>query len=78
MKNIGMTRPLDSVGRVLLPIELRLTMDLKEGDSMEIFVDGDKIILKKYERGCVFCGELEAGMFKSKQICFKCKEDIWN
>ena len=56
MKSTGIVRKVDELGRVVLPIELRRTLDLAEKDGLEIFVDGSTIILKKYEPACIFCG----------------------
>ena len=56
MKSTGIVRKLDELGRVVLPIELRRTMDLNIHDTVEIFVEDDKIILKKYHPACIFCG----------------------
>lgn len=56
MKATGIVRNLDSLGRVVIPKELRRTLDINEQDGLEIFVDGDKIVLRKYEPGCVFGG----------------------
>ncbi|HCY36251.1 MAG TPA: AbrB family transcriptional regulator [Candidatus Margulisbacteria bacterium] len=56
MKSTGIVRNVDGLGRVVLPMELRRTMGIAEKDPMEIFVDGDLIILRKYEPACVFCG----------------------
>lgn len=77
MLSTGIVRPLDKLGRVVLPIELRRSLDLKEGDSLEIFVDGKMIILKKYEPGCIFCDEIEnVTKFKGKNICPKCRNEF--
>ena len=54
----GFVRKLDELGRIVLPIEIRKTFQIKERDPLEIFVDNDKIILKKYEPGDIFTGEL--------------------
>ena len=56
MKSTGIVRPLDSLGRIVLPIELRRTMGLACKDALEIFVENDSIILKKYLPNCIFCG----------------------
>lgn len=73
MKSTGIVRRLDSVGRLVLPIELRKTLDLDNNDPVEIFTEGNTIILKKFERSCVFCGEAEDVVeFKDKSICPKC------
>ncbi len=56
----GIVRPLDNLGRIVLPIELRRSLDIKnKQDAFEIYTDGSTIILRKYEPGCVFCGNLE-------------------
>lgn len=55
----GFVRKLDELGRIVLPIEIRKTFHIMERDSLEIFVDKDLIILKKYEPGDIFTGELE-------------------
>lgn len=49
MKSTGIVRQVDSLGRLVIPIELRKTLKIAEGDSLEVFVDGDKIIFQKYE-----------------------------
>lgn len=73
MKATGMVRKVDELGRVVLPIELRRTMGIEEKDPVEIFVDGDRIILKKYEPACVFCGNAsEVQHFHGKMVCSEC------
>lgn len=57
MKATGIVRKIDELGRVVLPKELRRTMEILEGTPMEIFVEGEQIILKKYEPACIFCGD---------------------
>ena len=54
MKSTGIVRDLDQLGRVVIPKELRTTLDIKEGDPIEIFVDGSDIILRKFENSCIF------------------------
>ena len=59
-KSTGIVRKLDELGRVVLPIELRRTLSLAEGDGLEVFVNnGDEIVLRKYQPGCVLCGSTE-------------------
>ena len=48
MKTTGIVRQMDSLGRIVLPIELRRTLDIAQKDSLEIFVEGDRVILRKY------------------------------
>ena len=59
LKSTGIVRKVDELGRVVLPIELRRTLNIEEKDSLEIFIDDDKIILKKYEPADIFTGEME-------------------
>lgn len=75
MKSTGVVRKVDELGRVVIPIELRRTLGIGEKDSMEIYVDGDKIILKKYEPGCTFCGSVQDVVnFMGKNVCKSCLE----
>lgn len=77
MKATGIVRKVDELGRVVLPVELRRTLDIEEKDALEIFVDEETIILKKYEPACIFCGNAkEITKFKGKNICPHCIADI--
>ncbi len=77
MKATGVVRKVDELGRVVLPIELRRTLDIAEKDSLEIYVDGNSIILKKYEPSCVFCGDAkDVFLFRGKNICPTCAAEL--
>ncbi|MEZ0537071.1 AbrB/MazE/SpoVT family DNA-binding domain-containing protein [Caldicellulosiruptoraceae bacterium PP1] len=77
MKSTGVVRKVDELGRIVLPIELRRTLDIAEKDALEIFVDGDKIVLRKYEPACIFCGNAKDVIYyKGKNICKECFEEI--
>ncbi|MBR5514820.1 MAG: AbrB/MazE/SpoVT family DNA-binding domain-containing protein [Clostridia bacterium] len=77
MKSTGIVRPIDEVGRIVLPIEIRNTMDIKSRDPLDIFVDEDKIILKKYEPACIFCGNAaNVQYYRGKLICNDCLEEL--
>ena len=79
MKSTGIVRRIDELGRVVLPIELRRTLDIDIKDSLEIYVEDSKIILKKYEPSCIFCGESENVVsFDDKNICKNCLEKLKN
>lgn len=79
MKATGIVRAVDTLGRVVIPKELRKTFDIKETDPLEIYTEGEQIILKKYEPACIFCGEAEkVNTYKGKNICKYCLEDIKN
>ena len=78
MKETGIVRKIDELGRVVIPIETRKKFDINEKDSIEIYVDGDSIILKKYEPNCIFCGVNKKNLlnYKDKLICKNCVEKI--
>lgn len=77
MKSTGIVRKVDELGRVVIPIELRRTLDIAEKDALEIYVDSDRIILRKYEPACVFCGNADDIMnFKGKNVCKHCLETM--
>ncbi len=77
MKSTGIVRRIDELGRIVLPIEIRKTLALSSKDTVEIFVNGDTIILKKYEPSCIFCGSLgNAKLFKGRMVCEECIADI--
>ncbi|UFJ43035.1 AbrB/MazE/SpoVT family DNA-binding domain-containing protein [Brevibacillus humidisoli] len=77
MKATGIVRRVDELGRVVLPKELRDVFNIEIRDSLEIYVQDDKIILKKYEPACVFCGDAgDIVHFKGKLICSNCISEI--
>lgn len=77
MKATGITRKVDELGRIVLPKELRRTMDIEVGTPLEIFVEGDGIILQKHSRSCIFCGNaLHVVHFKGKSVCRNCLNQL--
>ncbi|MFD1954266.1 AbrB/MazE/SpoVT family DNA-binding domain-containing protein [Paenibacillus thailandensis] len=74
LKATGIVRRIDDLGRVVIPMELRRTLEIGEKDPLEIFVNGDQIILRKYEPGCTFCGVAEGDLktFRDKLVCTSC------
>ena len=77
MKATGIVRKIDDLGRIVLPIELRRTLGISERDSLEIFVDGDNIVLKKYAPACIFCGSADNVInFRDKIVCEKCISEM--
>lgn len=77
MKDTGMIRKLDELGRIVIPIEIRNKFNLIEKKQMEIYVEDSCIILKKFEPSCVFCGDTEdLDEFKGKLICSRCKNSL--
>lgn len=77
LKSTGIVRRVDDLGRIVIPIELRRTLDIQDRDSLEIYVDGDKIVLRKYEPACIFCGNAQGIQnFHGKNVCEKCLDDL--
>ena len=77
MKSTGILRKVDELGRIVIPIELRNKLDIHEKDPLEIFVEGNDIILRKFQPNCIFCGNTKKLInFKDKLICSKCYEQI--
>ena len=77
MKLTGIIRKVDELGRVVIPIEIRNQFQIAEKDPIEIYVDGSSIILKKYEKSCLFCGNTKKlSSYKGKLICNKCLKQI--
>lgn len=73
MKSTGIVRKVDELGRIVLPIELRRTLGIEEKDRIEIFVDGESIILRKYQSACIFCDNAKDIInYKGKNICPDC------
>ncbi|MBQ7335117.1 MAG: AbrB/MazE/SpoVT family DNA-binding domain-containing protein [Clostridia bacterium] len=73
MKSTGMVRKVDELGRIVLPAEIRQSMDINVKDSLEIFTDGGRIILQKYQPSCIFCSNADNMVyFNNKRICAEC------
>ncbi len=79
VKATGIVRKVDELGRIVIPIELRRTLGIEERDPVEIYVNDDAIILKKYEASCIFCGRTrDVTLFHGKNVCRKCIEALKN
>ena len=73
MKSTGVVRKVDELGRIVLPKELRTILGINEKDSIEIFTDGDRIVLQKYQPACTFCNNAnDVIYFNGKRICAEC------
>ena len=77
VKSTGIVRKVDDLGRIVLPVELRRTLDISERDELEIYLESDRIVLQKYESTCLFCGS-DRGLvsYKGKNICSECAKEI--
>lgn len=79
MKSTGVVRKVDELGRVVIPIELRRTLEIAEKDALEIYVEGEHIILKKYQPACIFCGDArDVTNYRGKNICKNCMAELKN
>lgn len=73
MKSTGIVRNIDALGRIVLPKELRGKFGIESGTALEIYVEGEKIILKVYNPSCIFCGEAkDIFSFNGKNVCPQC------
>ena len=81
MENTGMFRKVDSLGRFVLPKELRKTLNINQDDCLQIFLEGDSVILRKSEQKCVICNKTENDSesfltLDNKKICKECLQKI--
>lgn len=77
MKSTGIIRKVDELGRIVLPIELRRTLEIAERDELEIYMENDRIVLQKFEPSCVFCAS-SYGLrsYHGKNICYECAQNM--
>jgi transcriptional pleiotropic regulator of transition state genes len=79
MKSTGIVRRVDGLGRIVLPMELRRTLEIDVKDSIEMYIEGEYIILKKYQPACIFCANSkDVEDFKGKNICPACLKELSN
>lgn len=77
MKATGIIRKVDELGRIVLPIELRRTLDIAERDELEIYMDNDRIVLQKFEPFCVFCASSYGLVkYRGKNVCRECAQNM--
>lgn len=77
MKSTGIVRKIDSLGRVVIPKEVRKVNGWGEDTPLEIYTDGNKIVMGEYQPGCALCGAVEEGLQVSgKIICGRCAKQI--
>lgn len=77
MKSTGIVRSIDALGRVVLPMELRRVLNIDKNTPLEIYTEGDNIVLRKYQCNCVICGSNDnLKKYKGKTICTDCIENL--
>ena len=73
MKSTGIVRRVDELGRVVVPKEIRNQFNISERDPIEIFIDGNSIVLRKFEPNCIFCGSSKKLItYNDKQVSDNC------
>lgn len=77
MKTPGMIRKIDELGRIVIPQGIRKALDIETGDSLELFLEEEKLVIRKYSLACVFCGEREQLLvYQEKHICQNCLDTL--
>ena len=77
MKSTGVIRQIDELGRFVLPVEIRRALQIKLKDHIEIYTESDRIILKKYQPACLYCGDArDVTVFRGHNICKKCLDEL--
>ncbi|KIV58117.1 AbrB family transcriptional regulator [Aneurinibacillus migulanus] len=77
MRATGIVRQVDELGRIVLPMELRRMFGIEQKDGLEIFVDEDMVVLKKYAPACLFCHSMDdLKQFEGKKVCRSCIEKM--
>lgn len=77
MKVSGIVRKLDNLGRIVIPKEIRSVMGINEGDSLEMAQVNNEIVVRKYNRGCIFCGSgKDVIEFNKALVCKECKRAL--
>ena len=77
MKSTGIVRKVDELGRIVLPIEMRRTLGIGERESLEMFTEGESIVLRKYSPACLFCGSTRDNVeYRGKRVCKSCIQSM--
>ena len=77
VKATGIVRSIDSLGRIVIPVELRRTLNVESGDALEIFSEDNTVILRKYLPSCIFCGDSRnVSTFKGSNVCPNCVDEL--
>jgi len=78
MYTTGVIRPVDRMGRVVIPKEIRRQLKIEnDKDSFEIYMDGDKVILKKFAPCCIFCNSpIDTVSLNGHNVCINCIDKL--
>lgn len=77
MKNLSIIRRVDSLGRIVIPMEIRRMMDMESGQDVELIIKDETLLLRRFAPGCVFCGGFGQLMtYKEKNVCADCRRKL--
>ncbi len=77
MKKIGILRKIDTLGRIVIPKEIRNALSITDDDPLEIFQEGDRIVIQKHCARCIFCGGNDTVTeYKGKLVCKDCIKEL--
>ena len=77
MKSLGVVRQIDDLGRIVVPKEMRTRLGMEPKDPVEILVEKDRIVIRKYAPCCIFCGDTENTLqYREKLICKSCLQTL--
>lgn len=77
MKNTGVCKTVDDLGRIVLPKEIRKSLGFDIRSSVELYVEGDSLIIKKAKSNCVFCSSNDNLVeFNGKMVCQDCINNL--
>lgn len=77
MKSSGIVRKLDPLGRIVIPAEIRKILGINDGDSLEIAKVNNEVVVRKYNKGCIFCGNNDGILkFRDVSVCGECKKAL--
>ena len=77
MKTVGSVRHIDPLGRIVIPKDMRNRLEIEEGDSLEMILDDNTIVIRKYNPACILCGNTkDIVTFRGKNFCPNCVKDM--
>ena len=77
MKSSGIVRKLDPLGRIVIPAEIRKVLGINDGDSLEIAKVDNEVVVRKYIKGCIFCGsDKDVVEFNGAVVCDECRKAL--
>ncbi len=73
----GVVRNTDKLGRIVVPVEILKLVCTTKQPALAFFTEGDKVIMKEYHPGCMFCGTIRNLRYvHNTPVCMKCAGEI--